>query len=90
MKKILGLASLGTAGAATVLAISLNAAPVAAQEVTLYKNPQCGCCENYADYLRENGFTVEVVPTQIWRKSAGTRVFRTIFRAAIRRFWATT
>ena len=39
------------------------AAPAAAQEVTLYKNPQCGCCESYADYLRENGFTVEVKPT---------------------------
>lgn len=28
------------------------------KEVTLYKNPQCGCCEGYAEYLRENGFTV--------------------------------
>tara|TARA_R110000787_G_scaffold89257_3_gene189058 strand:- start:49 stop:495 length:447 start_codon:yes stop_codon:yes gene_type:complete len=35
----------------------------AAEEVTLYKNPQCGCCENYADYLRDNGFTVTVKPT---------------------------
>ena len=30
---------------------------------TLYKNPQCICCEGYADYLRENGFAVEVKPT---------------------------
>ena len=29
----------------------------------LYKNPQCGCCEGYADYLRENGFQVNVQPT---------------------------
>jgi len=63
MKKILGLTSLGTTSAAAILAMSVNALPVAAQEVTLYKNPQCGCCENYAEYLRENGFTVEVVPT---------------------------
>ena len=64
MKKILGFASLGTTGAAAVFAMGLSAAPVAAAEaVTLYKNPQCGCCENYADYLRENGFTVEVKPT---------------------------
>jgi hypothetical protein len=35
----------------------------AAEEVTLYKNPQCGCCEGYADYLRDNGFTVTVKPT---------------------------
>ena len=31
--------------------------------VTLYKDPQCGCCENYADYLRKNGFAVTVVGT---------------------------
>jgi hypothetical protein len=31
--------------------------------VTLYKNPQCDCCEGYADYLRQNGFTVDVKPT---------------------------
>lgn len=30
---------------------------------TLYKTPECGCCENYGDYLRENGFEVTVVPT---------------------------
>lgn len=34
-----------------------------AEDVTLYKNPQCGCCESYADYLRENGFTVTIKPT---------------------------
>ena len=34
-----------------------------AEDVTLYKNPQCGCCEAYADYLREYGFTVTVQPT---------------------------
>ena len=30
---------------------------------TLYKNPQCTCCEAYADYLRQNGYTVTVKPT---------------------------
>lgn len=30
---------------------------------TLYKNPQCGCCEGYAEYLRANGYTVDVKPT---------------------------
>jgi hypothetical protein len=29
----------------------------------LYKNPQCSCCEAYADYLRSNGFDVEIKPT---------------------------
>ena len=32
-------------------------------KATLYKNPQCGCCEGYADYLRKNGFEVDVRPT---------------------------
>ena len=30
---------------------------------TLYKNPECSCCEGYAAYLRQNGFDVEVNPT---------------------------
>ncbi len=34
-----------------------------ARKATLYKNPQCSCCEGYADYLRANGFEVEVKPT---------------------------
>jgi len=34
--------------------------PIAA---TLYKNPQCSCCEGYAAYLRDNGFTVDVKPS---------------------------
>lgn len=29
----------------------------------LFKNPQCDCCEGYAAYLRKNGFTLTVVPT---------------------------
>ena len=33
------------------------------RQATLYKNPQCGCCEGYADYLRGNGFEVTVKPT---------------------------
>jgi len=33
------------------------------KKVTLYKEPQCGCCEGYAGYLRSNGFAVTIVPT---------------------------
>ena len=39
---------------------SLAAEPIAAK---LYKNPQCNCCEGYAQYLRQNGFKVDVTPT---------------------------
>ncbi len=34
-----------------------------AKTATLYKSPQCGCCEGYADYLRQNGYAVTVKPT---------------------------
>jgi hypothetical protein len=44
---------------ATLVALPLPAiaAPIRA---TLYKNPQCNCCDIYAAYLGENGFEVEV------------------------------
>ena len=42
------------------IAGSVRAASVA---VTLYKNPECGCCEGYADYLRQHGFEVTPKPT---------------------------
>src|SRR5256885_439205 len=44
----------------TVFPLPVLAAPMAA---VLYKNPQCSCCENYAAYLEQNGFKVEVKPT---------------------------
>ena len=31
--------------------------------VMLYKNPECGCCDVYADYLRHSGFTVTAKAT---------------------------
>ena len=34
-----------------------------APKAVLYKNPQCSCCEGYADYLRGNGFDVTVKST---------------------------
>lgn len=37
-----------------------NAASIKA---TLYKNPQCSCCESYASYLGKNGFDVTVIPS---------------------------
>lgn len=44
-------------------ALTLSGTAAFAADVTLYKTPQCGCCEDYADYLRQNGFTVTVKPT---------------------------
>lgn len=50
-------------GAASMTARQAWAAEDKRREVTLYKDPQCSCCEGYADYLRSNGFTVGLVPT---------------------------
>jgi hypothetical protein len=47
---------------AALLAFS---APALAEPIhaTLFKNPECSCCEGYAAYLRENGLDVDVKPT---------------------------
>jgi hypothetical protein len=45
------------AASASVLSVPVQAA---LPTVTLYKNPECGCCEGYADYLRQHGFAVTV------------------------------
>lgn len=47
--------------AAAVSAIVLPAAAAETIPVTLYKNPTCTCCNDYADYLRSNGFDVTVI-----------------------------
>ena len=51
---------LGTAVTLVALPLPAMAEPI---QATLYKNPQCTCCEGYAAYLRNNGFTVDVKPT---------------------------
>jgi hypothetical protein len=51
---------LGAVFILTAAPLRAVAAPIRA---TLYKDPQCGCCEGYAAYLRQNGFAVEVHPT---------------------------
>ena len=32
-------------------------------QMTLYKNPECSCCEGHAAYLRQHGYAVTVKPT---------------------------
>jgi hypothetical protein len=63
------LGVIGAAGAATLIGSTTSIMSSSAEsagsrgEVTLYKNPECGCCEGYADYLRHNGFAVKAIPT---------------------------
>lgn len=65
-------AAAAIAGGAAVAVMATNSPVVTSnatatvaegKAVTLYKNPQCTCCEGYADYLRANGFKVTVKPT---------------------------
>jgi len=51
---------IGCTLAALAMPLSASADPLRA---TLYKNPQCSCCEGYAAYLRRNGFEVDVKAT---------------------------
>ena len=48
-----------------ILAMVAVPLPAAAEPIhaTLFKNAQCSCCEGYAAYLRQNGFVVDVKPT---------------------------
>ena len=63
LMSVAGIGGAALVGGATGI-IPLSAEPVPDREqVTLYKNPQCGCCEGYAEYLRDNGFKVKVIPT---------------------------
>ena len=48
--------------AASTLAL-VGPAMAAPPALTLYKAPECGCCDSYADYLRAAGFTVASKPT---------------------------
>jgi hypothetical protein len=64
LTRLVGGTARAVAASAVMRAISLPAQ--AADEkriVTLYKDPQCGCCEGYADHLRDAGFEVNVMPT---------------------------
>ena len=48
---------------AAIFALTVSAAPAFAQDkpkATLYRNPNCSCCLDYATYLRANGFEVTV------------------------------
>jgi hypothetical protein len=43
------------------VAVASGAIPAFAESpasITVYKNPSCGCCKKWVDYLRANGFTV--------------------------------
>lgn len=54
------MATVAPAGALMRPNRARGAAPI---PVALYKNPQCSCCESYAQYLDQNGFKVDMKAT---------------------------
>ncbi|MAX74642.1 DUF411 domain-containing protein [Alterinioella nitratireducens] len=70
MKKILAI-TLTIAGAATAAYVTTDrdtrpalvgsAAAQSVEPVTIWRSPGCGCCDAYAEYLRTEGFEVNVI-----------------------------
>ena len=62
-----------------ILAMIALPLPAAAEPIhaTLYKNPQCSCCEGYAAYLRKNGFEVEFTIYAVTKDGAPPKVYAT-------------
>lgn len=48
-----------TIALATLLAFATPA--LAAEPVTIWRSPGCGCCDAYAEYLKAEGFEVTVI-----------------------------
>ncbi|CDK97366.1 conserved exported protein of unknown function [Magnetospirillum gryphiswaldense MSR-1 v2] len=40
---------------AITLALALITTPALAAELTMYKNPSCGCCQGWAEYMQGQG-----------------------------------
>jgi hypothetical protein len=46
---------------AGLLLASCGPASAASQAITVYKDPNCGCCTGWVEHLRKAGFTVTIV-----------------------------
>lgn len=55
-----GLLAILVGSMANAFVIPSSRATDPAEQVTLYRDPGCGCCEKYAAYLRRHGFNVAV------------------------------
>lgn len=49
--------------AAATLLSGLQPALAGVDDVTVYKDPNCGCCGKWAEHLRLHGFQVKEIPT---------------------------
>ncbi|RKT47176.1 DUF411 domain-containing protein [Thiocapsa rosea] len=44
--------------------LTFNAALAAEEDVLMHKDPNCGCCGQWAEHLRANGFSVKEIATR--------------------------
>lgn len=44
--------------------VSLMALPAWAAELTMFKDPNCGCCQGWADYMKDAGWQTKVIATE--------------------------
>lgn len=63
MQRRLLLTAVLSLSVSLTLSFSPHALAEDAKTGTLYKNPECSCCEEYAKYLRRSGYTIKVVAT---------------------------
>jgi hypothetical protein len=52
--RVSGLLAAGVAGSRLVAQVPGR--PVKPTPITVYKSPSCGCCAEWVDYMRKNGF----------------------------------
>ncbi|WP_036552885.1 DUF411 domain-containing protein [Nisaea denitrificans] len=46
---------------ALAIFLALGTPALAAEPMTIWRSPSCGCCDAYAEYLRAEGFEVTVI-----------------------------
>jgi hypothetical protein len=49
--------------ASTAIGLGFNARAETPLTITVWKDPNCGCCNSWADHLRRSGFAVTVTST---------------------------
>ena len=60
----LGVAPVTLGAAPATLGAALAGAAQGRPKATMYKTPNCGCCEEYATYLRGHGYPVATIDSQ--------------------------
>ena len=77
-RTVIGLIVSGAVGAAALTKLTwaqgvkdtTSALGETARQITIWRDPGCGCCDAYADYLEENGYTVTRIDDRNFDKTS--------------------